>query len=352
MGTASGRHPGRAGRIASSPCGGSSSTTKGPGELRVRTGTQRTTPAAPDGQQGPGDPTVTGPASQLSAPQLLAFVRHPVERDPHRHGQRPASTGSACSPTSSPARRWEWDGWVPAAPWPTPLTRCWWRRCSTARRPSSSWTSAPSPVSSCGDSDCMGGLLLRSTTDPRGYLGLIWWSSAQRRDDALRSSRFTDRRLRLRAPRPGSPSNGRGSPGRTGPDCGPAQAASTFLRLSRDRRSSTRVHAGAMSEPKLLKVVRGSSDETELAAVTAVLLAQLRACGHPQDPIPPPAARPGGVPNGVRGGNCVTAPRSPGPPGDPSRSPSDVGVRGAQTRDPMSPRWSGPGPGAAPTEHT
>ena len=47
------------------------------------------------------------------------------------------------------------------------------------------------------DSDCMGGLLLRSTTDPRGYLGLIWWSSAQRCDDALRSSRFTDRRLRL-----------------------------------------------------------------------------------------------------------------------------------------------------------
>jgi len=47
------------------------------------------------------------------------------------------------------------------------------------------------------DSGCMGGLLLRSTTDPRGYLGLIWWSSAQRCDDALRSSRFTDRRLRL-----------------------------------------------------------------------------------------------------------------------------------------------------------
>ncbi|GHE55497.1 hypothetical protein [Streptomyces capitiformicae] len=42
-----------------------------------------------------------------------------------------------------------------------------------------------------------GGLLLRSTIDPRGYLGLIWWSSAQPCDDALRSSRFLDRRLRL-----------------------------------------------------------------------------------------------------------------------------------------------------------
>ncbi|WP_078960618.1 MULTISPECIES: acyl-CoA carboxylase subunit epsilon [unclassified Streptomyces] len=41
-----------------------------------------------------------------------------------------------------------------------------------------------------------------------------------------------------------------------------------------------------MSEPKLLKVVRGQPDETELAAVTAVLLAQLRARGHPAGPDP------------------------------------------------------------------
>ncbi|MEU6223712.1 hypothetical protein [Streptomyces sp. NPDC047042] len=47
------------------------------------------------------------------------------------------------------------------------------------------------------DANCQGGLLLRSTTDPRGYLGLIWWSSAQPCDDALRSSRFTDCRIRL-----------------------------------------------------------------------------------------------------------------------------------------------------------
>ena len=47
------------------------------------------------------------------------------------------------------------------------------------------------------DAGCGGGLLLRSTIDPRGYLGLIWWSSAQCCEDALSSSRFTDRRLRL-----------------------------------------------------------------------------------------------------------------------------------------------------------
>jgi hypothetical protein len=39
-----------------------------------------------------------------------------------------------------------------------------------------------------------------------------------------------------------------------------------------------------MSEHKLLKVVRGQPDETELAAVTAVLLARLRACGYPAGP--------------------------------------------------------------------
>lgn len=36
-----------------------------------------------------------------------------------------------------------------------------------------------------------GGLLLRSTLDPRGYLGLIWWSSAQSCGDALRGDRVT-----------------------------------------------------------------------------------------------------------------------------------------------------------------
>jgi hypothetical protein len=47
-----------------------------------------------------------------------------------------------------------------------------------------------------------------------------------------------------------------------------------------------------MSEHKLLKVVRGQPDETELAAVTAVLLAHLRACGHPAGPDPASAGTP------------------------------------------------------------
>ncbi|MEU6223713.1 acyl-CoA carboxylase subunit epsilon [Streptomyces sp. NPDC047042] len=47
-----------------------------------------------------------------------------------------------------------------------------------------------------------------------------------------------------------------------------------------------------MSEHKLLKVVRGQPDETELAAVTAVLLARLRAC---EDPAGPDSAS-GGTP--------------------------------------------------------
>jgi heme-degrading monooxygenase HmoA len=42
-----------------------------------------------------------------------------------------------------------------------------------------------------------GGLLLRSTLDPRGYLGLIWWSSARSCDDALRGARSQERRRQL-----------------------------------------------------------------------------------------------------------------------------------------------------------
>jgi len=38
-----------------------------------------------------------------------------------------------------------------------------------------------------------GGLLLRSTLDPRAYLGVIWWHSAQSCHDALRGDRFPAR---------------------------------------------------------------------------------------------------------------------------------------------------------------
>ena len=41
-----------------------------------------------------------------------------------------------------------------------------------------------------------------------------------------------------------------------------------------------------MSEHAFLRVVRGQPDEIELAAVTAVLLARLRAGGHPAEPDP------------------------------------------------------------------
>ncbi|MDX3380081.1 hypothetical protein DF268_02555 [Streptomyces sp. V2] len=42
-----------------------------------------------------------------------------------------------------------------------------------------------------------GVLLLRSTTDPRAYLGLLWWTTAERCDQALSSPHFAARRHRL-----------------------------------------------------------------------------------------------------------------------------------------------------------
>ncbi|QNP69666.1 hypothetical protein IAG44_09575 [Streptomyces roseirectus] len=42
-----------------------------------------------------------------------------------------------------------------------------------------------------------GVLLLRSTTDPRAYLGLMWWHAAQPCAAALSSTRFDDGRRRL-----------------------------------------------------------------------------------------------------------------------------------------------------------
>ncbi|WP_416967602.1 hypothetical protein [Streptomyces sp. 4F14] len=42
-----------------------------------------------------------------------------------------------------------------------------------------------------------GVLLLRSTTDPRAYLGLLWWTTAELCDEALGSARFATRHHRL-----------------------------------------------------------------------------------------------------------------------------------------------------------
>jgi len=44
-----------------------------------------------------------------------------------------------------------------------------------------------------------GVLLLRSTTDPRAYLGILWWTSPADRDDAFTSPGFHTRHDRLRA---------------------------------------------------------------------------------------------------------------------------------------------------------